>query len=615
MESRTQLHPSAWWMFLAATAVVVRLLSPGILESGDGIWHYQIARWSWTYPHLLLDHWGKPLYTLFASPFAQVGHWGMTLFNALSFVVTCWAADGILRRAGVLARWLYAPALLLVPVHGTMVLAGMTEIFFGMLTLLVLRALADERYTLAAIIASFTPFARPEYVVFLPIVLLWLAWGRHWRALPWLLTGHVIYGAVGALVWGDVLWYFHRDPYIGAAEVYGSGHLLHFWERRTHILGTPALALLALSLPAFAWLWSRRVDERPLLHLLLVVALLPALGIALLHSFLWWKGLKGSLGLERVLATAAPLLVLFAVWAPARVLSCLPVPRIASGILASIIGPGYLWFAITAFQAEQQIPVPRTDHQAFLDRVAQSLTQIPPPEGRYVIFQPYITFSLGLDPFDPARSLASWPGQDFGAQDRLVWDGHFGPNEARLPLDELLADSTMRLLALHVPKEHMIGLGDHPMQVLIFERGKGLRWQGTDTLYREGWSLDGSVFKDLTPCGMTDPCISGSEFPFSISDMPVECPGMSFVDVSIRGNIHWPDGSGEAHLIYAEDGPEGQQGYRSQRLFEGAFQVSYRLPPRPPGNSNKLYVWNLSGRPFSLDGFEVIATCTFQEDP
>ena len=33
-----------WWMALAMVAVIVRLLSNGLLEGGDGIQHYQIAQ-------------------------------------------------------------------------------------------------------------------------------------------------------------------------------------------------------------------------------------------------------------------------------------------------------------------------------------------------------------------------------------------------------------------------------------------------------------------------------------------------------------------------------------------------------------------------------------------
>ena len=167
-----------WWVAWAALVVLLRRLSTGIPESGDGVMHYLIARFSWQHPHLLLDHWGKPLYTLFASPFAQLGPWGMALFNALCFVATCWAADAILKSRSALGRWLFAPLLICMPVYGAMVFAGLTEVLFGLLALLAVCALWNERYMLAMILASFLPFARPEYVAVLPFLVGWVIWKR-----------------------------------------------------------------------------------------------------------------------------------------------------------------------------------------------------------------------------------------------------------------------------------------------------------------------------------------------------------------------------------------------------------------------------------------------------
>jgi len=74
-------------------------ISEGILESGDAISHYQLSRYSWKYPLHLLDHWGKPLFTLLSSPFAQLGFNGYLAFgpSPLSVVLSAsesWDADG-----------------------------------------------------------------------------------------------------------------------------------------------------------------------------------------------------------------------------------------------------------------------------------------------------------------------------------------------------------------------------------------------------------------------------------------------------------------------------------------------------------------------------------------
>jgi hypothetical protein len=600
-------------MAWAGAAVVIRLLSQGILESGDGVLHYQIARYSWVHPHLLLDHWGKPLFTLFASPFAQLGHWGMVLFNALCFVVTCWAADGLLRRAGPLARWLFPAALMLVPVYGTMVLAGMTEVFFGMLTLLVVRALADRRFRLAAIIASFTPFARPEYVVFVPFVLLWLMWQRQWRALPLLLLGQAVYALAGAVALGDPLWFMHREPYTGASDIYGSGELLKFWERRKHIFGSPLIWTAVLSVMTGVLLWRNRLGERPMLNLLALLAWLPALGIVVLHSILWWKGLKGSLGLERVLATGIPLLVLAAVWAPAR-WSTTALAHKRSALLSVVFGLTYVLHAARVFPWESAMPVRRDTLQEFYDRVGDHLASLPTPEGRYVVLHPYIAYRAGLDPFDGEHFSQYWTGDDFAQGDRLVWDAHFGPNEARLPLHGLLSDSTMRSIGFFVPTEHLIMLGGNAMEVHLFERGPGRRWQREMTFLEHGHASHGILRQDLMPCGNGEACYGDHEFPFELAALPMEDPLMLFAELRITGELRWPNGeAGPLDLVFTEDATDGRLSYRAVSLEAGPFNVAFRVPLRPAGTTSKLYVWNQSGQPFALPDLRVSVVRTFQE--
>src|SRR5690606_3513360 len=142
----------------------------------------------------------------------------------------------------------------------------------------------------------------------------WVAYKRQWKVLPFALAGHAVYGIAGLLVFGDLFWAFHQDPYTGAADIYGRGDLLHFVEHFKEMFGTPLTWLATTAMVSGAWLWMRDVASRPVLRLLLVVGVLPCLAILGVHSLLWWQGAKGSLGLLRVMATAAPLLALCSIW-------------------------------------------------------------------------------------------------------------------------------------------------------------------------------------------------------------------------------------------------------------------------------------------------------------
>ena len=65
-------------VLLLTTIVVIvgQWLSTGVTGETDSITHYQIARYAFKYPEYFLNHWGKPLFTILASPLAQFGYLG-----------------------------------------------------------------------------------------------------------------------------------------------------------------------------------------------------------------------------------------------------------------------------------------------------------------------------------------------------------------------------------------------------------------------------------------------------------------------------------------------------------------------------------------------------------
>lgn len=610
MERTPSSSIAFWWVIWAAAAVVMRLLSPGILEMGDGVLHYQMARHACDHPELLLDHWGKPLYTLLASPFAQLGHWGMTLFNALCFTATCWAADRMLRDAALWTRWLFAPALLLSPAYGTMVLEGMTEVLFGLLCMVTLLGLYSGHVRLAVAAAALMPFARPEYVAVWPLLLLWLAWQREWAAMPLLLLGHAIYALLGALVLGDPLWAFTHDPYTGAESIYGSGTPWHFVEQLDAVYGWPLLALAALALPAALLLRPMDPGKEKERRTLWGMAFLPALGILAVHSILWWLGAKGSLGLTRVLATAAPLLVLFALWMVGRAWRRMTGGQWLAHLLGALLAAAYGVGALFALLEVQPLPVQAGAYQRFMDNVGKAVGERASEAGRVIAFHPYVAFRAGLDPFDPQRVQRSMPTTGVQQGDLLVWDAHFGPNEGGVPLELLLRDTTLQVMEVMVPEERMEMLGGHPMEVFLFTKGTGGRTTEDVLLYRweRGTTLPYPHRKDTVPCaaGQRGWCFGANEFPFEVDDLPVDVPGMAYAELVVTGHFEWlGEPTNSTELIFTEDAAAGRISYWSMKLADGAFTLRQRLLPRGGTVRNKLYVWNLSGAGFRLHDLEI----------
>lgn len=601
-----------WWVACAMCAVIARLLSTGILEGGDGVQHYQIARYSWQHPILFLHHWGKPLFTLLASPFAQLGHWGMTLFNACCFIGTCWLADGILSRAGRLARWLFAPLLLLVPAYGSMVLAGMTEVLFGTLAIAVVLLFAQGRFGFALAVASFMPFSRPEHVAFIPFALLWALLHRRWRDLPWVLLGHGIYALLGAFAFKDPLWAVHHDPYTGAEGIYGHGELLHFVRESPASYGAPLLWLLAPAAVALVCLMTKP-DARGRAGLLLTVGLLPSLAVLALHSFLWWKGLKGSLGLTRVLATTAPLLALLVCWSLGTILMVGFRRAKGAWLLGLLAGASYVLWATQAFLAIRPLPAADEAYDRFITQAGKHAGGLVSGAQRLIYFHPSIAYAAGLDPFDSEQcSMGLDPAIEHGGLrdgDLVAWDSHFGPNEGGTALESLLMDDGLDLVGVLAPEERMVVLGGLPFEVYLFRKGSSAQrvQQYLDYWPDASETRIRSAKADTVACdGLGGICFAGSEFPLSFEGLELDTNALLLSEVRILGNLGGTlEELGELNLVFTEEDGNGKLSYWSSRLLPGPIDVSFTVPPRGCDVRNKLYLWHLQQRPVRFDSLRI----------
>ena len=609
--SGTFASPAWWWVLLASVPIIIRLLSVGLLEGGDTIAHYQIAVFSWQHPELFADMWGKPLFTLLASPFAQLGHWGMTVFNAMCFVATAWAADGILKRAGTAARWIFPPALLLVPVYGTMVIAGMTEILFGLLLILVIRSAWNGNARQAAIIASFMPFSRPEYVAFIPFLVVWIASRKQWWALAYLLTGPVIYSVVSAFVFGDPLWMLNGDPYTGAKNIYGNGPWDHFLVNTDAIFGT----IVHWSIPALVgsfFILKRQDEQGRLVRLLFLLAVLPSLSIFILHSYLWAEGLKGSLGLFRVLATTAPMLVLFTCWVIVWIGGSVFSSRYVRIAIAVILGTGHAYTAAVVFLDHRPLPVPPDEQELFLAEVGERIKEIKRPGARVSFNSPLIVFYADIDPYsERSRAMLKGREKDLGMEegDLVIWDAHFSPNEGNTQLQWLLEHPALTFIEKHQPGTPMVVLGGRLFEVFIFERRDADRWSGSVEVLdqRKDTMTNGILRSELIRTDEGNWRSDGSEFPLEISGMPIHDEHVPYSRVEVSGNLAM--GAADPPLLFVLEVRRGDEtiDYRTVELRDGEFSASFQIARNVAGSTSKLYIWNRSGDPFTLKNMRVDA--------
>ncbi|MBL8012011.1 MAG: hypothetical protein JNJ64_15500 [Flavobacteriales bacterium] len=592
--------------------VILRLLSDGVPESGDGILHWQIARYAPAHPELFFDHWGKPLFTLLAAPFARLGLWGACLFTSICAVLSAMLIDRALSGAHQSIRLLAPVLLFTTPVYLEMVFAGMTEVPFALLALAA-SVLALQRQPRAAlVVASFLPFSRPEWIVHWPVLVAWSLLSGNWRRLPWAFFGSMVYALAGLVVLGDPLWFGKDQLYLEALDIYGSGRWDHFLRLADHMFGWPLLLVLG---PAVVlWLIRSRGTQRWELPFLTIV---PAMGIFAAHSYAWWSGQHASFGLERVMATSVPLLVLFATYALGAcslggLFGTGPVHRYAMFIAALVIGS----WAFASVQDRVRLPMNRSSTQEMNERMADVLAKHITPQRRLIYTHPYFAWTAGRDPFDPSRALRPWQfhweRQDLGLldSDLLVWDAHFCPNEGGLLLPRLLNDSMFRCLEVIVPPDDVPTLGGWDYELFLFDRQGAVRTVRVDTLYEMGqrrmWEpadvrwLEGSPSKPPFRIGP-------DEIPFSGSDLPLGEDDILFDLLHISGAIHaYSPGDPPLCIVVTEENSSGRYRYYQLEIERAAFDFRIRFPRREPVNNVRILFWDRQQEVRELTSFLLI---------
>lgn len=431
-------------------------LSKGVLEPGDGIVHYYIAKYAPYRPALFLDHWGKPFFTLLSSPFAQIGFPGMIIFNSILFVITSlfiflWA---IKKRNPFswIAPWLLLSSL----VYMDMVNAGMTEILFGTILTITIYLFFNKRYTWGSILFSFAIFSRPEGNIILPIFFTFLLWKKQWKSLPFLGTGFIIYSIVGYFHYGDILWFFSKNPYPKKVPFYGNGELFHFIKYYLDIWGT-VMMILCLSASIFL-VCSLATDRRKKALEYLWLLVFPSLAVLCVHSYIWWKGIHGSLGLIRVIATIVPLFTILSLFSLHRMqknlLAWVPEKYLFfSAIPLSIV----LTFFLYNTRGFKRLPIQETPYQVMASRAAKWYLDYQ-KRSKVYYSDPYFLFKTGLGPFD--QTLA----QNFHVLDNenpalnrisgeiIVWEAHHGPNDGNISKEKITENPDLEVLKIILPE-------------------------------------------------------------------------------------------------------------------------------------------------------------------
>lgn len=591
---------------LGAALLIARQFSPGIPDGGDGVMHYQHAHFFWKHAHVALSQWGKPVFSLLASAFATLGLQGLVLFDVVCAIITCHVIMLILDGTRERLWWWAVPVLLFfTPVYVGTVIAGLTEPLFGLFSVTIVWLLGGGRCRMAMALVSLLPLVRPEYAAFAPFAVGAVLWDKEPKALLWLVCGPVLYVLLSMVLLGSPFMFFSDHTYLGK-DLYGRGDPWMFVENVDSMYGGVLKRVFVFSLLALGWLlWKDRTRREAHVRMALLT-LAPAVGIFALHGYAWYKGGMGSMGLLRVMSTTVPLLVLFIAYVCSQAWRVsMPDRRWSTWVFAVML----LFVSNNAFhelERRVELPVQEGEVQQLQRQVSAYLDEHRREDERLIALDPTIMMLSGLDPWDSSRTLPIAGYQRLlhpdGARvgDWVVWDAHFAANEGELPLEMLQADHDFNPVAVFRPTTDLTTLGGGPYSIHLFQRIDGQRDPRGKMLFDLARPFLGVRTErcDTVRLGREGYHFTQDEFPLTLVDLPVATLEVSDKEVLIRVEV--VNSMDTGLYLVMEDGR-----YLQERLYAGKNEVRFQLKGRSIKASNKLYLWNSSGHPLVLRGFEV----------
>jgi hypothetical protein len=468
-------------VFLSAALfyLVNFFMSEGFNGGADSITHYQISKYSWLHDYLLIDQWGKPVFTILFSPIAQLGFSAVVLANiGLIFLGASWAY-GIGHDLKLKRPWLVALVALWLPVVAGNAISALTEMICSLFLIYYIRAALKERFVLGSVVLGFMPFARSEGFVIVALVILFYIFTKRWKYIPWLLVGSFVFNLLGYLITDKALWIFQSNPYVNTTfDMYGHGTFYHFFQYAVPLFGIAYLFWLIQTIREVPMALQIVKSSSWTLHNQVWIWLVAgsAWGYFLAHTVLWWQGMWASLGLGRVMFVIAVPIALMSVkaieWMLERLGSVAMRLALVSTVVLVIAGP----FVVRLFSFQEIMIFPALGEEEKQNAIAAEYlqTHFNAAETKFFTAHPYLNLLLDVDPFDTDKIENLDKVTNAKDGDVIVWDGHFGPNEMKLPKAQLEADSTLQLLHVIEPETLFYTLNNYLYEIRIYQK-KGIQ--------------------------------------------------------------------------------------------------------------------------------------------
>lgn len=470
--------------FLVAALLII-FKTDNTFGGGDPISHYKIAHWAWKYPRLFLDVWGKPVFTILISPWAQLGMNGARIYNVFAGIISAYLAWRICKESGVESHWLAPVFALFIPIYFVLMFTSLTEVTFSLFLMLSVFLFFRNKLVWSGLVLSFIPLIRTEGIVLFPLFLAAFLLKKRYFAFFSLFTGFIIFSLAGIFVYHNFLWLITRNPYTGnAVNIYGHGTLLHFVDKLPLILGKPLtyFFLAGVVVLLFKWLKMEKGKLSDTFYFLLLVPGSFLIYFAA-HSYAWWKGIGNSLGLIRVIAAVSPAAAVTALIGFDKILTYI---KKVSGVLKWIVTLGVMAWIMVIGAKTYQYSFKSSPPDQLMNKAVTFVRDHHLEKDPVYYFDPYFVYKLGTDPyFGNVRQWnpkGNYPVKGLPDGSVIVWDAHFGPNEGRMPLDRLLDNSQLKILKKIEPPQPFKVLGGYNYVIYIFQK---LPASGRNAYHRE----------------------------------------------------------------------------------------------------------------------------------
>ena len=451
----------------------VQWLSTGVNGETDSITHYQIARYAFKYPSFFLNHWGKPLFTILASPLSQFGYTGAIAFNLLCGLLSAWFAYLIAKRLEYRHAWVAIIFTLFTPVYLFIMFTSLTEILFSLVLIASIYLFISKRFFAASILISLIPFARTEGMMYIVLFIPAFIWMKQYKSLPFLLTGFILFSISGWPMYHDPLWFFTKMPYSSAgSDLYGSGSFWFYMKEMIFILNYPLLILFITGLSAI--LFNLRTGVKNLSdikNVTLYFLIIPAFfGFILAQSILWWQGMMGVLGSTRFIACVLPLSSLIVLAGFEWIMEKAKAMKFIYFVLATFIITLVVYKPFTY----DKIPMKTGINFAVMEKLTDWLKTSSYSKHKALYTDPMYPFYMDIDPFDQQKCFKVYtfenidPATLLKPGELLIWDAQFAGYEGHLPFDSLMKNNNLRLLNIFTPSESFTIIGGSKYKLAVF---------------------------------------------------------------------------------------------------------------------------------------------------